>query len=92
MGMHDSTRKQYLCTLGTPLFHGLFHRLDSFELLPVSRGQDDGVLSVSRVQDDGVLSVSRGQDDGVLSVSRGQDDDVLSVSRGQDDGAVVRFP
>ena len=35
---------QYLCTLGTPLFHGLFHRFDSFELLSVSGDQDDGVV------------------------------------------------
>ena len=27
---------QCLCTLGTPLFHGHFHRLDSYELLSVS--------------------------------------------------------
>ena len=31
---------QCLCTLGTPLFHSLFHWLDSFELLSVSRDQD----------------------------------------------------
>ena len=35
---------QCLCSLGTPLFHGLFHRLDSFELLSVSGDQDDGVV------------------------------------------------
>ena len=35
---------QCLCTLGTPLFHGLFHRLDCFELLSVSGDQDDGVV------------------------------------------------
>ena len=35
---------QCLCTLGTPLFQGLFHRLDSFELLSVSGDQDDGVV------------------------------------------------
>ena len=34
---------QCLCTLGT-LFRGLFHRLDSFELLSVSGDQDDGVV------------------------------------------------
>ena len=35
---------QCLCTLGTPLFHSLFHRHDSFELLSVSGDQDDGVV------------------------------------------------
>ena len=49
------------CTLGTPPFHGLFHRLYSFQLLSVCRDQDDGVVSVSRDQDDGVVSVSGDQ-------------------------------
>ena len=35
---------QCVCTLGTPLFHGLFHWLDGFELLSVSRDQDDSVV------------------------------------------------
>ena len=35
---------QCLWILGTPLFHGLFHRHDSFELLSVSGDQNDGVV------------------------------------------------
>ena len=47
------------CTLGTSPFHGLFHRLYSFQFLSVCRDQDDGVVSVSG-------DVSGDQDDGVV--------------------------